>query len=121
MMRLSRWCEQIWLTAEQPCGKRLVPILRQWLPYYERRFEPLSRAAPKVGGPNQRGDLGPAAGARASHPCGTRPMRHQTGQFVALRNSDSNRHLGSEPARIFGGRQCGPLWGEPGRGVSFGV
>src|SRR5436190_17814148 len=24
----------IWLQAEQPCGKRLVPILRQWLPYY---------------------------------------------------------------------------------------
>jgi len=23
----------IWLKAEQPCGKRLVPILRQWLPY----------------------------------------------------------------------------------------
>jgi hypothetical protein len=33
---------KIWLTAEQPCGKRLVPILRQWLPYYERRFERLS-------------------------------------------------------------------------------
>jgi hypothetical protein len=29
---------QVWLSAEQPCGKRLVPILRQWLPYYERRF-----------------------------------------------------------------------------------
>ncbi len=35
--------QSIWLAAEQPCGKRLVPILRQWLPYYERRFEPLSR------------------------------------------------------------------------------
>src|SRR6185437_1432143 len=33
---------QIWLTAEQPCGKRLVPILRQWLRYYERRFGALS-------------------------------------------------------------------------------
>src|ERR1700733_7427063 len=33
---------KIWLTAEQPCGKRLVPILRQWVPYYERRFERLS-------------------------------------------------------------------------------
>jgi hypothetical protein len=29
---------QMWLTAEQPCGKRLVPVLQQWLPYYERRF-----------------------------------------------------------------------------------
>jgi hypothetical protein len=35
--------QYIWLAAEQPCGKRLVPILRQWLPYYERRFDPLSR------------------------------------------------------------------------------
>ena len=32
----------IWLKSEQPCGKRLVPILRQWLPYYERRFGQLS-------------------------------------------------------------------------------
>ena len=30
--------KQLWLAAEQPCGKRLVPILRQWLPFYERRF-----------------------------------------------------------------------------------
>ena len=29
---------QMWLAAEQPCGKRLVPILEQWLPFYERRF-----------------------------------------------------------------------------------
>src|SRR5438045_9208465 len=34
--------QYIWQKAEQPCGKRLVPILRQWLPYYERRFERLS-------------------------------------------------------------------------------
>jgi hypothetical protein len=27
----------IWLRSEQPCGKRLVPILRQWLPFYELR------------------------------------------------------------------------------------
>jgi len=33
---------KIWLTAEQPCGKRLVPVLRQWLPYYEERYGELS-------------------------------------------------------------------------------
>src|SRR5580658_11022891 len=33
---------QIWLTAEQPCGKRLAPVLRQWLPYYEGRYGQLS-------------------------------------------------------------------------------
>jgi hypothetical protein len=34
--------KHIWLTAEQPCGKRLVPILRQWLPFYELRQGRLS-------------------------------------------------------------------------------
>jgi hypothetical protein len=34
--------QRVWLTAEQPCSKRLVPILRQWLPYYEQRFGALS-------------------------------------------------------------------------------
>ena len=33
---------QIWLTAEQPCGKRLAPVLRQWLPFYEGRYGQLS-------------------------------------------------------------------------------
>ena len=33
---------QIWQTAEYPCGKRLVPILRQWMPYYEQRYGRLS-------------------------------------------------------------------------------
>jgi len=42
--------QYIWLQAEQPCGKRLVPILRQWLPYYERRFERLSRGHRKLMG-----------------------------------------------------------------------
>jgi hypothetical protein len=35
--------QSIWLAAEQPCGKRLAPSLRPWLPHYERHFEPLSR------------------------------------------------------------------------------
>jgi hypothetical protein len=34
--------KHIWLRAEQPCGKRLVPILRQWLPFYELRQGRLS-------------------------------------------------------------------------------
>jgi len=40
--------QYIWRQAEQPCGKRLVPILRQWLPYYERRFERVSRGHRKL-------------------------------------------------------------------------
>jgi hypothetical protein len=39
---------KVWLAAEQPCGKRLVPILRQWLPYYEQRFGSLSSRQRKL-------------------------------------------------------------------------
>jgi hypothetical protein len=34
----------IWLTAEQPCGKRLKGALGVWLPYYEKRKGCLPRA-----------------------------------------------------------------------------
>jgi len=40
--RVEPVVRQIWLTAEQPCGKRLVPVLRQWLPFYEERYGQLS-------------------------------------------------------------------------------
>jgi len=29
---------QIWKHSEQPCGKRLKPMLTAWLPFYERRY-----------------------------------------------------------------------------------
>ena len=53
---------QIWLSAEQPCGKRLVPILRQWLPFYELRHGGVESAAAPLGPANQRGHPGSAAG-----------------------------------------------------------
>jgi hypothetical protein len=34
--------KRIWLSSEKPCGKRLLPIVQQWLPYYERRYGELS-------------------------------------------------------------------------------
>jgi hypothetical protein len=34
----------IWLTAEQPCGKRLRGGLELWLPFYEKRKGPLPEA-----------------------------------------------------------------------------
>src|SRR5688572_16441224 len=40
--------QEIWLRSEQPCGKRLVPILRQWLPYYERRYGQVSARQRKL-------------------------------------------------------------------------
>jgi hypothetical protein len=39
---------EIWKHSEQPCGKRLVPMLKDWLPYYERRFGELLAATRKA-------------------------------------------------------------------------
>jgi len=69
---------QVWLSAEQPCGKRLVPILHQWLPYYERRFGRLSFRQRKLLLAVSAATLDRLlAGARAEYPdrgrCGTKP------------------------------------------------
>src|SRR5580700_6687630 len=69
---------QVWLTAEQPCGKRLAPILRQWLPFYELRHGRLSgrqrRLVRQVSAATLDRLLAPA---RAEHGgrgrCGTKP------------------------------------------------
>lgn len=68
----------IWLTAEQPCGKRLVPILRQWLPFYEGRFGEVSPPQRKLLGRISAATLDRLmAPARATYPgrgrCGTKP------------------------------------------------
>lgn len=39
---------EIWRHSEQPCGKRLVPMLKDWLPFYERRFGELTGATRKA-------------------------------------------------------------------------
>src|SRR5256714_7634858 len=107
----------IWLRAEQPCGKRLVPILRQWLPYYERRFERLSRGHRKLVGQISAATLDRLlAPARAEHAgrgrCGTKPgslLRSEipirTGTWDLSRpgylESDSVAHCGSSLAGDF--------------------
>jgi hypothetical protein len=69
---------QIWLSAEQPCGKRLVPILRQWLPFYELRHGALNgrdrRLVRQISAATLDRLLGPARaqlGGRGR--CGTKP------------------------------------------------
>jgi len=69
---------QIWLKAEQPCGKRLVPILRQWLPFYEGRFGKVSSRQRKLLRRISAATLDRLlAPARAAAPergrCGTKP------------------------------------------------
>lgn len=40
--------ETIWKAAEQPCGKRLVEALPLWLPFYQKRSEPLTAKQRKL-------------------------------------------------------------------------
>jgi hypothetical protein len=47
--------ETIWKAAEQPCGKRLVEALPLWVPFYQKRYEPLT--------PKQRKLLGTISSA----------------------------------------------------------
>jgi hypothetical protein len=68
----------IWLAAEQPCGKRLAPALKTWLPHYERHHEKLNAKQRR-----KLRSVSPAtvdrllAPARAKHRprgrCGTKP------------------------------------------------
>ena len=69
---------RIWLASEQPCGKLLAPVLKQWLPYYESRYEKLPDRQRKL-----VTQISPATldrllePARTKHPgrgrCGTKP------------------------------------------------
>lgn len=68
----------VWLAAEQPCGKRLVPILRQWLPFYEQRYGTVSYRQRKLVRQVSASSLDRLlAPARAEYPvrgrCGTKP------------------------------------------------
>lgn len=35
---IAELVERIWAAGEQPCGKRLAPMLSLWLPHYQRRY-----------------------------------------------------------------------------------
>jgi len=70
--------QYIWLRSEQPCGKRLVPILRQWLPFYELRQGRLNGRQRQLVGQVSAATLDRLlAPARAQHSgrgrCGTKP------------------------------------------------
>ena len=135
---------QIWLTAEQPCGKRLVPILRQWLPYYEKRFELLSLRQRKLVHQVSAATLDRLlAPARAEYPgggrCGTKPgglLRSEipirTGSWDLSRpgylEADSVAHCGASLAGDFiwsvtytdifsGWTEGGAVWNKGSAGV----
>lgn len=70
--------------------------------------------ATPVGAASERGHLGSVAGTGTGGAFRAGPVRDQTGEPVALGNSDSHRNLGFEPTGVLGSRQCGPLWRESG-------
>jgi len=108
---------QMWVAAEQPCGKRLVPILRQWLPYYERRFGVLGHRQRKLLRQVSAATLDRLlAGARAEcgerGRCGTKPgsllkteIPIRTGTWDLTRpgylEADSVAHCGASLAGDF--------------------
>lgn len=108
---------EVWLAAEQPCGKRLVPILEQWLPFYERRFGGVSSRQKalleRVSAATLDRLLAPA---RARYPgrgrCGTKPgsllkteIPIRTGSWDLTQpgyvEADSVAHCGSSLAGEF--------------------
>ena len=108
---------QMWLAAEQPCGKRLAPILRQWLPFYEKRYGEVSgrqRTLLRRVSPATLDRL--LGGARAEYPgrgrCGTKPgsllrteIPIRTGTWDLTRpgylEADSVAHCGTSLAGDF--------------------
>ena len=38
---LIRRLKNIWLASDQMCGKRLAPIIEQWLVHYDKHYQPL--------------------------------------------------------------------------------
>jgi len=134
----------VWLAAEQPCGKRLAPILRQWLPYYERRYGGLSGRQRQLVRQISSATLDRLlAPARAQHPgrgrCGTKPgsflkteIPIRTGTWDLSRpgylEADSVAHCGASLAGDFiwsltytdifsGWTEGGAVWNKGWEGV----
>jgi hypothetical protein len=136
--------QDIWLRSEQPCGKRLVPILRQWLPFYELRHGRLNRRQRQLVGQVSAATLDRLlAPARARHVgrgrCGTKPgslLRSEipirTGTWDLSRpgflEADSVAHCGGSMAGDFiwsltytdilsGWTEGGAVWNKGAAGV----
>ncbi len=136
--------KKIWTMSEQPCGKRLVPILRDWLPYYEARYGQLSSRQRKLVNQVSAATLDRLlAPMRAEHigrgRCGTKPgslLRSEipirTGTWDLKRpgymEADSVAHCGESMAGSFiwsltytdiftGWTEGGAVWNKGAAGV----
>lgn len=141
--RIEPVVETIWLAAEQPCGKRLAPILRQWLPFYELRHGLLSgrqrKLVREISAATLDGLLAPARAQHGRGRCGTKPgslLRSEipirTGTWDLTRpgflEADSVAHCGGSLAGDFiwslthtdiltGWTEGGAVWNKGAAGV----
>jgi len=107
--------KKIWLTAEQPCSKRLAALLPTWLPYYERHHGALDaevRDRLLAASPSTLDRLLRPLRARRKGLCGTRAVRRLEGQIPIRTNfhevegpgtleADTVAHCGDSMAGAF--------------------
>ena len=101
----------IWLVAARPCGKRLAPALPLWLPHYQRLPRPLSARQRELLCASRPATLARLLTAARTNQSAAGPVRPQTLWPAPDPDPDPPRHLGSDAARLSGGRQRGPLRG----------
>jgi hypothetical protein len=87
---LTKHLKRIWLAANQPCSKRLVVMLPEWLPHYEKRYgvlPPGLRAALlSVSAPTIDRLLAPVRARRRKGLCATQSTARLAGQ-IPIRTS----------------------------------
>lgn len=108
--------EQVWTSAEQLCGKRLVEALPLWLPYYERHYGKLLASQKKLIRQVSAATLDRLLADKKSHRSkglsGTKPgtlLRHHVPiqgevwneQRVGFMEADSVAHCGNSLAGNF--------------------
>jgi hypothetical protein len=108
--------ERIWTAGEQPCGKRLAPMLPLWMPYYQRHYGKLLSSQRKLTKEVSAATLDRLLSIRRSQElrglCGTRPgslLREQVpiqGEVwdekrAGFLEADSVAHCGSSLAGNF--------------------
>ena len=99
----------IWFTAQQPCGRRLVALLPEWLPAFETDHRRLDSdwASQPAGG--LRRHAGPVVGPGARERGVRGALRHPTGQSAAPGDPRSGRSVGRNAAGLAGGGHGGAL------------
>lgn len=109
--------ERIWRAGEQPCGKRLEPMLDLWLPHYQRRYGRLLPSQRRLAGQVSAATLDRLltplrAQSQLRGLCGTKPgslLRQQIPiqgevwdeQRAGFLEADSVAHCGSSLAGNF--------------------